>query len=80
MTGYQLSYFKEVSNDIKEAKIWYSKQLPGLEKRFAKDIKIAIIRLSLNPFSHAVRYRQVRVAHPDVFPFGIHYYVDNAKQ
>ena len=77
---YKLSYFKDVADDISVAKKWYNEQLPGLEKRFSKDIKKAITRLKSTPFIHAVRYRQIRIAHPEVFPFGIHYYVDEGKK
>lgn len=77
---YQLTYYQEVANDIGEAKLWYHNQLPGLEKRFAKDIKKAITRLKASPFIHAIRHKNIRVAHPDVFPYAIHYYVDDVMK
>src|SRR5438067_1664668 len=73
---YRLSYFREVKQDIIEAKNWYSSQQQGLEKRFAIDIKKAALRLRSNPHIHAVRYKKTRVAHPDVFPYAIHFYID----
>jgi len=75
---YRLTYFKEAKNDISEAKIWYHSQQKGLEKRFAEDIKKAVVRLKLNPYAHTIRYKKNRVAHPDVFPYSIHFYVDEA--
>lgn len=74
---YQVVYFDEVKEDIKEAKKWYRQQAKGLDKKFAADIKATIIHLSERPFSHAIRYLSVRIAHPDVFPYSIHYYVEN---
>ena len=73
---YNLAYYKEAKKDIARAKVWYYNQQKGLEKRFASDIKKAIKRLKLNPYVHAVRYKQNRIAHPDVFPYSIHFYIE----
>jgi len=80
VASYRLAYFDEARTDIADAKKWYYDQLAGLEKRFAEDVKIAIIRLKINPFVHAIRYKKVRVAHPDIFPYSIHYYIDEAQK
>jgi hypothetical protein len=77
---YKLVYFDEVKQDIKEAKDWYRLQVKGLEKRFALDIKSAILRLKERPTVHAIRYKNVRIAHPDVFPYAIHFYIDEPSQ
>jgi hypothetical protein len=77
---YKLVYFDEVKQDIQEAKEWYRLQVKGLEKRFAQDIKSAILRLKERPTVHAIRYKNVRIAHPDVFPYAIHFYVDEPSQ
>jgi hypothetical protein len=74
--NYRLAYFIEAREDISAAKNWYFGQLPGLEVRFAKDVKRAIERLRSTPFSHSIRYKNIRIAHPDVFPYSIHYYID----
>lgn len=76
---YKLIYFDEVSLDIRDAKDWYKSQQEGLEKRFAKAIKAAIKRLSKMPTANAIRYKNVRIAHPNIFPYAIHYYVDDAQ-
>ncbi|AEV96552.1 hypothetical protein A4D02_20520 [Niastella koreensis] len=77
---YKLVYFDEVKQDIKEAKEWYRLQLKGLEKRFAQDIKTTILRLKERPTVHAIRYKNVRIAHPDIFPYAIHFYIDESSQ
>jgi mRNA-degrading endonuclease RelE of RelBE toxin-antitoxin system len=74
--AYKVLYFDEVKQDIKEAKDWYRSQLRGLEKRFAEDIKTAILRLRERPDVHAIRYKNIRIAHPDVFPYSIHFYIE----
>ena len=77
---YKIVYFDEVKNDVKEAKDWYRLQVKGLEKRFAQDIKAAIVRLKNRPTVHAIRYKNIRIAHPDVFPYAIHFYIDEPSQ
>ncbi len=78
--SYRLTYYKEASNDIHDTKIWYHTQQKGLEKRFAEDIKKAITRLKHNPYIYAIRYKNNRVAHPDVFPYSIHFYIDETNR
>lgn len=75
--AFKVLYFDEVRQDIKDAKSWYRNQLKGLEKRFAEDIKIAISRLKDRPSVHAIRYKNIRIARPDVFPYSIHFYIDD---
>jgi plasmid stabilization system protein ParE len=74
---YKLSYFDEAKTDVREAKFWYKRQQIGLEKRFAASIKYTLSRIVNNPFMCAVRYKNIRIAHPKEFPYGIHYYIDN---
>jgi toxin ParE1/3/4 len=76
---YRLSYYDEAGSDIEEAKMWYHSQLPGLEKRFSKDIKHTAARVSSNPFAYAIRYKKIRIAYASVFPYSIHFYIDNAR-
>ncbi len=75
---FRLSYYKIAKEDVNDAKIWYHSQLPGLEKRFAKDLKNCIKRLISNPYTHAIRYNKFRIAHTDIFPYSIHFYIDES--
>lgn len=75
---HKLTYFDEARLDVKEAKAWYKKQQKGLEKRFAAAIKAAVKQLAKMPMANAVRYNNVRIAHPKTFPYAIHYYIDTA--
>ncbi len=75
--AFRLSYFKAVKDDIAEAKKWYRIQLPGLEKRFAKDLKNTVNRLVPNPYAHAIRYEKFRIIHTDIFPYSIHFFIDD---
>jgi plasmid stabilization system protein ParE len=73
---WKLAYYDEVKQDVKDAKDWYFKRQPGLEKRFALDVKEALDRLKKNPLQYEVKYRNVRTALCRVFPYAIHFYLD----
>lgn len=79
--GWKLAYYDEVLLDVRDARKWYFDQQKGLEKRFAEDVKKCIARLQKNPLNYEVRYKQVRLAYCTVFPYAIHFYIDEpAKQ
>ena len=77
-----LSYFDEVKDDIKAAKLWYYNQNPGsnLEERFADAIKEKILKLQKNPFIYYPVFENIRIAHPKIFPYGIHFIIDESKK
>lgn len=71
--SYNVINHKEVKNDVLDAKDWYKSQQKGLEKRFASEVKITLNYLIKNPLLFQVKYKTVRVAFTEVFPFGVHY-------
>jgi len=77
---YKLLYFDEAKRDVKEAKAWYRKQQKGLEKRFADAVKNVILHLKERPSVYGVRYKNVRIAHAEVFPYAIHFYIDEPNK
>ncbi|MFN0049700.1 MAG: type II toxin-antitoxin system RelE/ParE family toxin [Cytophagales bacterium] len=77
--SYSIDYFKEAKIDVREAKTWYKEQKLGLEKRFADSIKLAILKIKENPLNYAIRYKDIRIAYPKIFPYGIHFYIDELK-
>ena len=79
MKTYTVAYFDEVENDLAEAKAWYKSMQNGLEKRFAKAVEEAIIKLKRMPTTYAIRYKNIRIAYPVVFPYAIHFYIDEQQ-
>ena len=77
---YKIIYLDEAKQDVKDAKAWYKTQQKGLQKRFAAELIKAITRLQNNPEAYAIRYRNIRIIHPKKFPFGMHFYIDEAEQ
>lgn len=77
--AYTLTYFDEVENDVAAAKLYYRASSEGLEKRFANAIELAILKLQQWPAAYAIRYKNVRIAYPVIFPYAIHFYIDEKK-
>ena len=65
--NWRLAYYDYVKQDVREAKNWYFKQQPGLEKRFAEDVKQTLDRMKLNPRHYEIKYRNVRIFSPMLY-------------
>jgi plasmid stabilization system protein ParE len=72
---YKFIVLPNVRVDVREAKQWYEQKSPSLPKRFDKDLRATFKQLKLRPLSHAVRYKNVRIANLKVFPYAVHYIV-----
>ncbi|MDR0941964.1 MAG: type II toxin-antitoxin system RelE/ParE family toxin [Bacteroidales bacterium] len=77
---YQFFYLDEVENDITQAKSWYAEQQKGLDSRFSNAITETLYRIVKMPMSYCVRYRNVRIAHTKIFPYNIHFYIDDVQK
>jgi hypothetical protein len=58
--------------------VWYNKQKDGLEVEFAMCIEKAIEQIIKMPTAYSIRYKNIRIAHPKVFPYNIHFYIDDS--
>ena len=76
-----MPYFIEISDDakftIKEVSEYYAEISIPIKDRFEVELIKSIDLLFINPLHHQVRYRKVRIAFTEVFPYGIHYIVEN---
>ncbi|MFT4204328.1 MAG: hypothetical protein QM610_10525 [Chitinophagaceae bacterium] len=70
MHKYKLQAAPEVRHDIRDAKRWYQKKNVLLPNRFMEEVKIVIAQVHQRPLSHSVRYKNVRIAHLKIFPYG----------
>ena len=73
---FKLKFFDQVIADIQEAKIWYKNQKVGLEIKLGICIEEALIKILNNPKNYVIRYKNIRIAHPKLFPYNIHFYID----
>jgi plasmid stabilization system protein ParE len=74
--AHQLKYLDAVDSDVQEAKVWYKEKRDGLEIEFARAIEMAIQKIIKMPTAYSIRYKNVRIAHAKIFPYNIHFYVD----
>lgn len=66
--------------DIRIAALWYNKQQHGLGKRFAAEVREKVHFIRQNPKATNVRYDEVRTAVLNLFPFMIHYFIDEKNK
>lgn len=78
MKRYNIVILPAALNDIREAKDWYNEQQLGLGARFTKAVRAMVKRVAHYPHHYAVRYGQTRMAQLSVFPYLVHYYIDEA--
>lgn len=76
MKKYKVVVLQLAKDDIREARWWYNRQQPGLGKRLTQDMAATLRKIASNPTSFSVRYKQVRLAHFDRFPYAAHFYID----
>ena len=66
--------------DIRDAARWYNEQSQGLGKRFTAEVRDSVRYIKQNPTACSIRYDQVRTAVLRVFPFMIHYTIDEKNK
>ena len=76
---YKTFYLDEVQHDILTAKQWYVEHQKELGARFTSAVKEALLDILKMPSAYAVRYRNVRITHVKIFPYNIHFYIDETK-
>ncbi len=65
--------------DIKEAAKWYNDRQLGLGIRFTEHVRKKVKFISQNPKAVAIRYDNIRASVLDVFPYMVHFTVDDKK-
>jgi len=66
--------------DINEAAHWYGTKQKELGKRFTAQVSEKVKFILQNPAATALRYDGVRTVVLDVFPFMLHYSVDEDQK
>jgi len=66
--------------DIKEAAEWYNDKGKGLGKRFIVEVRVKVKFIKQNPNASAIRYDNIRTTVLPIFPFMIHYYIDEVQK
>lgn len=76
--SYIIQFEKGLLADFNKAIEHYEKISKELADRFYNEFWNVIMYLKENPLHHQLRYRSIRIAHLKVFPYGIHFIVDDA--
>ncbi len=66
--------------DIREAAKWYNKRQNGLGKRFTAEVREKVHFIRQNPKASNVRYDDVTTAVLNVFPFMVHFTIDEKHE
>ncbi|MDR0692252.1 MAG: type II toxin-antitoxin system RelE/ParE family toxin [Prevotellaceae bacterium] len=77
---YTAFYLDVVREDILDARQWYAEQQKDLDAYFVSAIKEAVANIIKMPSAYAVRYKNVRIAHTKIFPYNIHFFIDETKE
>ena len=77
---YKSTILPLAKEDIREAAIWYNKQQKGLGTRFINEVRENVHFVRQNTKASNIRYKNVRTTVLNVFPFMIHYTIDEKNK
>lgn len=77
---YKAILLPPTKEDIKEAAIWYDNRQKGLGRRFTAQVREKVRYICQHPQAAPIRYDAIRTAVLDIFPFMIHYTLDEQQQ
>ncbi len=77
MKKFKIVVHELAKTDMRQARKWYNQQQAGLGKRLYQDMTATLWKIAMNPTSFAVRYKLIRLAHFDTFPYATHFYIDD---
>jgi plasmid stabilization system protein ParE len=73
---YTLKFRENAVDDYQESVAYYEKISSHFAEKFFLEFKAAIAKIENNPLYFQVRYQNIRIAFLEVFPFGIHFFVE----
>ena len=79
MKSWKVIYTIDAKKHIESAIEYYNSLSIGLGKRFYIQVKLADSKLKLNPYFQ-LRYNSIRCLPLDVFPYMLHYEIDEEKK
>ena len=73
--SFEIILDERAKQDLDKAFNYYNQKQDGLEEKFAADVESAFKTLEKNPFFR-VRYKEFRCLPLEVFPYMVHYIID----
>ena len=77
---YTATLLAKAKTDIRKAAEWYEDKQKELGKRFTTQVREKVLFIRQFPKASAIRYDEVRTCVLDVFPFMIHYTLEEAEE
>lgn len=77
MKKFKVEVQELAKTDIRHARKWYNQQQSGLGKRFIDDMATTLKKIANNPTSYALRYKEIRLANFETFPYAAHFYIND---
>ena len=73
---YTVFLSEEAKFNLQESADYYLKVSANLNQRFEKELDNCITSLKREPFLYQIRYKNIRIAYLENFPFGIHFIIE----
>ena len=73
---YKLIIKPKSQQDIREAMEWYKNQNINLPEKFLEKIDESLVKIQKNPQHYQKRYKEIRQAIVDRFPYTIYYFIE----
>lgn len=77
---YKVIILPLAQNDIRDSALWYEQQQKGLGQKFTRHIRIMVSLIRQNPTSFNLKYKNIRTAVLSLFPYLIHYSIDEENK
>ena len=76
---YTMTVKPEAELDILESAKWYEEKQKNLGVRFLDEIDEKLKLVAQNPLNYQVRYKTIRMALVEHFPYAIHFLIEEEK-
>jgi len=76
---FQVDFVPEAKRDILDSIFWYNNQKENLGFDFYNKIEATITKVVSQPLSYAVRFKQVRAAKLEKFPYLIYFLLNERE-
>lgn len=73
---YTLKFREQAVDDYQDSVAYYEKISDQLAEKFFMEFKATTIKIDNNPLHFQMRYQNIRIAFLEVFPFGIHFFLE----
>lgn len=79
MKRYKAQILPSAYRDIQDASTWYKQHSIELPGKVVQQVKITVEKIRQAPFAYAIRYKEIRIANVRVFPYAVHYFLEDNK-